>query len=254
MGQTRKVTNGPNPVTVDIDPERLVRDFLNACTLLEATLKPRETIETAEGPGVNLLSTSSEAASDDAASAPGEISIGVSPDEPDILKRCCLDEELIERLHVTPQELEALSHSSLFGSLASERDVRFMLRMIREGVSSGREVPAGDVQFEMAEDIRRESLRRLGELDLQERVFRRRVWRLLVPGAGVFAATLILLFAMVPRARLAIEAIDWFKVVMFGSILLLARTLTFHLHQRIAMRRFKVRVRRPTLRRRLWEA
>ncbi|MDO8433631.1 MAG: hypothetical protein Q7S58_14595 [Candidatus Binatus sp.] len=45
----------------------------------------------------------------------------------------CRDHELLERLRVTPEELEALRTCALLGSLTGKDDMLFILRMIRGG-------------------------------------------------------------------------------------------------------------------------
>src|SRR5208337_4093895 len=45
------------------------------------------------------------------------------------------DRELIARLRVTPQELEALSKCALLGTLTCKQDMLFILRQIREATS-----------------------------------------------------------------------------------------------------------------------
>src|SRR3984957_9406360 len=46
------------------------------------------------------------------------------------------DRELIHRLSITPQELEALSKCALLGTLTCKQDMLFILRQIREATSS----------------------------------------------------------------------------------------------------------------------
>src|SRR5580704_17939688 len=45
------------------------------------------------------------------------------------------DRELIHRLSITPQELEALWKCALLGTLTSKQDMLFILRQIREATS-----------------------------------------------------------------------------------------------------------------------
>jgi hypothetical protein len=55
------------------------------------------------------------------------------------------DHELLERLKVTPDELEALEKCFLFGTLASKQDLLFILRQIREATgTSTDEIKPGD--------------------------------------------------------------------------------------------------------------
>jgi len=93
------------------------------------------------------------------------------------------DHELIERLSVTPQELQALSGSSLLGSLTCRQDVLFMLRLLREAPKPAElqatvapeplHVPDQNFErsipdsSEMIERMRRESLAKLTESDLR---------------------------------------------------------------------------------------
>src|ERR1700691_4608256 len=46
------------------------------------------------------------------------------------------DPDLIHRLSITPQELEALSKCALLGTLTCKQDMLFILRQIREATSS----------------------------------------------------------------------------------------------------------------------
>ena len=53
-------------------------------------------------------------------------------EEREILDQIRDDHEFIERLRITPEELEALSKCSLFGTLTCKEDLLFILRQIRE--------------------------------------------------------------------------------------------------------------------------
>jgi len=53
-------------------------------------------------------------------------------EEREILDQIRNDHELIERLRITPEELEALSKCALFGTLTCKEDMLFILRQIRE--------------------------------------------------------------------------------------------------------------------------
>ena len=53
-------------------------------------------------------------------------------EEREILDQIRSDHELIERLRITPDELEALSKCALFGTLTCKEDLLFILRQIRE--------------------------------------------------------------------------------------------------------------------------
>jgi len=94
-----------------------------------------------------------------------------------VIEGFCRDHGIIERLRVTPQELQALSEISLFGSLTCTQDALFVLRQVRSALK-----PAGltaTVRAEplqapydiglydswIAELVRRESLARVAESD-----------------------------------------------------------------------------------------
>ena len=53
-----------------------------------------------------------------------------------ILDEISNDRDLIKRLSITPQELEALSKCALLGTLTCKQDMLFILRQIREATSS----------------------------------------------------------------------------------------------------------------------
>jgi hypothetical protein len=50
----------------------------------------------------------------------------------EIIEEFCADDDVLERLRVTPQELRALSRVSMLGVLTSKQEILFMLRQIRE--------------------------------------------------------------------------------------------------------------------------
>lgn len=62
-------------------------------------------------------------------------------EERSILDEIRNDHELIARLQITPQELQALSKCALLGTLTSKDDMLFILRQIREATSASA-VPA----------------------------------------------------------------------------------------------------------------
>lgn len=128
-----------------------------------------------------------------------------------IIQEFCNDHEVIERLQVTPQELQALSGASLLGPLICKEDVLFMLRQIREVRNLGelqatvRPEPlyVGDENIgpsmpdfsEMAERIRREALPKLDESDALRDIYRQSMLGQL----GVFCSALGLMPVMVWR-------------------------------------------------------
>ncbi len=103
-----------------------------------------------------------------------------------VIEGFCRDHGIIERLRVTPQELQALSEISLFGSLTCTQDALFVLRQVRSALN-----PAGlpaTVRAEsplrapydiglydswIAELVRRESLARSTESDSSREIDRR---------------------------------------------------------------------------------
>jgi hypothetical protein len=95
-----------------------------------------------------------------------------------VIEGFCREHGIIERLQVTPQELQALSKVSLLGSLTCRQDALFVLRQIRSAMKpagpqatvrpESLDVPYEDVELYdswIAELIRRESLARLTEID-----------------------------------------------------------------------------------------
>ena len=56
-------------------------------------------------------------------------------EEREIIDEIRNDHDLIERLKITAQELDALSKCSLFGTLTCKQDMLFILRQIREATS-----------------------------------------------------------------------------------------------------------------------
>jgi hypothetical protein len=61
---------------------------------------------------------------------------GDSHDQSNLLNEIRNDHDLISRLSITPQELEALSKCALLGTLTCKQDMLFILRQIREATSS----------------------------------------------------------------------------------------------------------------------
>jgi hypothetical protein len=57
--------------------------------------------------------------------------------EREILEQIRNDHELLARLKITPEELEALSKCALWGTLTCKQDMLFILRQIREATSPG---------------------------------------------------------------------------------------------------------------------
>ena len=126
----------------------------------------------------------------------------------DIIEEFRNDHQVIERLRVTPQELDALSSASLLGSLTCKQDLLFILGQIREARKRANlqvtdlpeplQVPGKKVEppipdfSEMAERIRRDALAKLLESDSWTGSNARSPLRQF----GVFSSALVLLAAM----------------------------------------------------------
>jgi len=94
-----------------------------------------------------------------------------------VIEGFCRDHGIIERLWVTPQELQALSEISLLGSLTCTQDALFVLRQVRSAMkSAGLQATVRPESLQtpydiglydswIAELVRRESLARLAESD-----------------------------------------------------------------------------------------
>lgn len=109
-------------------------------------------------------------ASETAADANDTLPTGIGHDP---VRDFCQDAILLDRLQVTAQELEALSQSSLLGSISSKQDVLFMLRTIRGCPSPDSEDDkTAAIYFEMTQEIRRSALGRIAEKETQRRAVR----------------------------------------------------------------------------------
>lgn len=93
-----------------------------------------------------------------------------------VIEGFCRDHGIIERLRVTPEELQALSEVSLLGSLTCTQDALFVLRQVRSAINpAGQQatvrpesvdVPYGNLELYdswIAELVRRESQAKLTE-------------------------------------------------------------------------------------------
>ncbi len=58
-----------------------------------------------------------------------------SPEKRGLWDQLCRDHELIERLKITPAEIDALQNCALLGTLTCKQDLLFILRQIREATS-----------------------------------------------------------------------------------------------------------------------
>jgi hypothetical protein len=82
-----------------------------------------------------------------------------------VFKEFCRDRESLRSLGVTTQELEALSRSSLLGTLTCKEDVLFMLRQLREKVRPTKMEASIADSHKMTEDLRQVALTKLYERD-----------------------------------------------------------------------------------------
>ena len=133
----RKVESAP------VDAERVVHELLDA---LETLAKKRRLTSSLagerEGPSTKVFASTGKVpglgesereelpASESAGSneAPG---FEPQSSEDGVIQGFCRVHGVVERLRVTPQELQALADASLLGSLTCKEDVLFMLRQIR---------------------------------------------------------------------------------------------------------------------------
>jgi hypothetical protein len=145
----------------------------------EASERAFET-ETASEP-VGKVPATSSAEPEPVTTTPFEALIEARTVQHEIIEEFRRDHEVIERLGVTLQELQALSSASLLGSLTCRQDVLFMLRRIREARNPAEpqatvppeplHTPAKNIEpsipgiSEMTERIRREALAKLTESD-----------------------------------------------------------------------------------------
>ena len=230
----------PKLATARVDAERVVRELLGAFKLLKTMPAPLTCFSPSEEEqprppqsqdgrsrafevaGGTLSTTSADpspvprppletltgAVSDIDEAAPEQISTFEKSTQHEIIEEFRSDHEVIERLRVTPQELQALSSASLLGSLTYKQDVQFMLSQIREArepASLQATVPPEPLHVaaeniepsipdfsEMAERIRRESLAKLNESDSLRVIDRRST----LGQFGVFSSALILMAAM----------------------------------------------------------
>jgi hypothetical protein len=150
----------------------------------EGSSQPAAAVESYENPGSS------------------DFQIEAQSTESGVIEGFCRDHGIIERLRVTPQELQALSEISLLGSLTCTQDALFVLRQVRSALE-----PAGlpaTVRREslqapykglelydrwIVELMRRESLARLNELDSSREIDRRNPLQRVV----VFSAALVLM-------------------------------------------------------------
>ena len=133
----RKVENGP------VDAERVVHELLDALeTLAKKRRLTRSLAGEHGGPSTKDFASTGKVP-DLGESEPERIPASQSAEnseapgfeaqtsEDGVIQGFCRVHGVVERLRVTPQELQALADASLLGSLTCKEDVLFMLRQIR---------------------------------------------------------------------------------------------------------------------------
>jgi len=194
-----------------------------------------------------------------------------------ILDQIRNDHDLIARLHITPQEIEALSKCALLGTLTCKQDMLFILRQIREASSPTIDhntlfpTPPERNDFEGAPDRRENGAHRASPIIIAapgslDRLSRRRLpeqfgvifWAVVLVAGLVWNATLLM-----PRIQDKFSAIvgapgseapvsdGWYSrldhanVLLFWEVLLVvAIAIAIQLKSRHSSRRFKVRPRK----------
>ncbi len=196
-------------------------------------------------------------------------------DERAILEEIRKDHDLIERLKITPRELEALSKCVLLGTLTCKQDMLFILRQIREATASNPEhkavfptpPEAVEAHEDSGSDLRHAMTHATplvsSEPGSLETIVRRRIPKQLailvcatavlvglVWNAGVIVSRLRTISATdfgIPVSQASgssawYSRLDHLNVLLFWELLLVA-TIAFaiHLRSKRYSRRFKVR-------------
>src|ERR1700735_2659145 len=155
----------PKPAGTPVDTERVSRELLDAFKSLKGVTAPTT---------CSLPQAAAVESSEDLESSDCQIE---AQSTEGVIEGFCRDHGIVERLRVTPQELQALSGISLLGSLTCRQDALFVLRQVRSALKPA-ELPAtvrpeslqapydiGLYDSWIAELVRRESLARLTEFD-----------------------------------------------------------------------------------------
>jgi len=155
----------PKPAGTPVDTERVIRELLDAFKSLKGVTAPTT---------CSLPQAAAVESSEDLESSDCQIE---AQSTEGVIEGFCRDHGIVERLRVTPQELQALSEVSLLGSLTCTQDALFVLRQVRSALKPA-ELPAtvrpeslqapydiGLYDSWIAELVRRESLARLTEFD-----------------------------------------------------------------------------------------
>jgi hypothetical protein len=196
-----------------------------------------------------------------------------------ILDQIRNDPDLIERLKITPQELEALSKCALLGTLTCKQDMLFILRQIREATSPALDQTTLFPQPPEAEDEEEDRIPDFRQLPVRtfspstpepgslDGIVRRR----LPEQFGVLFWVVVLVIGLVwngvitmshwrddfmtsigapvnqaPAPNAWYNSLDRFNVLLMWEILFVAAVAAvMYLRTRRNSRRFKVRPRRP---------
>jgi hypothetical protein len=191
-------------------------------------------------------------------------------DPPPSEERAILDEirndhELIRRLSITQQELEALSKCALLGTLTCKQDMLFILRQIREASSHSightlfpNPPEAKELSADFAPSLRgtvtRPASVLTGEPESPDTIVGGRIFRVVVL-VGIVVSALLIIYrwrdlvakvgAMAGQATSSgvwYVQLDHLNVLLFWEFLIVgAIASVMYLHSRRGSRRFKVR-------------
>ena len=193
-------------------------------------------------------------------------------EEQAILDQIQNDRDLIARLHITPQEIEALSKCALMGTLTCKQDMLFILRQIREAtgtIDHASLFPQPNPRNELGEEsARRQIATRVAPIILPgpaslESTNRRRIperfgllfwvavlvvgvawngWLILSRTHGNFMTTFSSAVSEVADWDGWYNKLDHMNVLLFWEVLLVVAIAgAIHLKSRRDSRRFKVR-------------
>ena len=184
--------NELKPATAIVNTERVIRELLDAFDSLKTISAPTPAPAT---PLKVLPSTVSDSAFEVVEHSETPVSrVETASSEQEIfIEGFCSDHKLVERLRVTPEELQVLNSVSLLGSFTCNQDVLFMLRQIRETTKLGNlqaTVPPEplDVPYQRIED----SISGIGEIAgrIRRAVLAQPAQSDSSKGLGVFSSTL----------------------------------------------------------------
>ncbi len=112
----------PKEASAPVDAERVVHELLDA---LETLAKKRRVTSSSAAEQPEPIPAYESAGGSESSGFDAQSS------EDGVIQGFCRAHGVVERLRVTPQELQALADASLLGSLTCKEDVLFMLRQIR---------------------------------------------------------------------------------------------------------------------------